>query len=483
MKTKWGGKLNYKFGKNANQFIIIIFILLLFISIILNNDLILKFNFAIILLLICFILLKNNKFLLIITLFSSILSQFLVDEFNLPQVVQYIPDILALFILLKIINQVLKTKKQINNSILKYIIALLFCQIVALILNDYSLLIFIWGCRNLYRFFIVFVGFQYLYTNMDYSKLIKYLKVFVIFQLFVILFQSLRYSDWDYISGFFGHSGTGLMLVYLMFIFCFFLSSYFHKKMNGYSLLLFLLIIFIPLILGSVKAAFFYIPTIIFIMFVFSPVIKKNYKTKIRNVIIISIFIPLFTLMSVTLFLKVFSSNSEFSQISQLYSLKYISSTVASGSYNGDGNSINRLNGVSIINSLILDNAQKKIFGVGIGNASPNKHTILQGNYFKIFSRLNYFWFFIPYFVLENGFLGTSIFFIIMISLFIKCSKIYKKTEIVEEKIFLFAYQGCVISVFLTLIYNSSFNSTQVGYFFWALSGLLINLENKYIKN
>lgn len=474
--------MNHKLGKNANRYILIIFILLLFTSIILNNDIIIKFNSVIIVFLICFLLLKNDKLLLIITLFSSILSQFFVDEFNFPQVFQYVPDILALFVLTKIISEILKTKKAINNSILKYIIALLFCQVVALILNDYSLLIFIWGCRNLYRFFIVFVGFQYLYTNFDYNKLIKYLKLFVIFQLFVIFYQSLRYNDWDYISGFFGHSGTGLMLVYLMFIFCFFLSSFFHKKMNGYSLLIFLIIIFIPLILGSVKAAFFYIPAIIFIMFVFSPVIKKNYKTKIRNIIIVSIFIPLFTLMSVTLFLKVFSSNSEFSKITQLYSLKYISSTVSSGSYNGDGNSINRLNGVSIINSLILDNAQEKIFGVGIGNASPNKHTILQGNYFKIFSRLNYFWFFIPYFVLENGFLGTSIFFMIMISLLIKCSKLYKKTDIVEEKIFLFAYQGCVISVFLTLLYNSSFNSTQVGYFFWALSGLIINLENKYIK-
>lgn len=474
--------MNHKLGKNANRYILIIFILLLFTSIILNNDIIIKFNSVIIVFLICFLLLKNDKLLLIITLFSSILSQFFVDEFNFPQVFQYVPDILALFVLTKIISEILKTKKAINNSILKYIIALLFCQVVALILNDYSLLIFIWGCRNLYRFFIVFVGFQYLYTNFDYNKLIKYLKLFVIFQLFVIFYQSLRYNDWDYISGFFGHSGTGLMLVYLMFIFCFFLSSYFHKKMNGYSLLIFLIIIFIPLILGSVKAAFFYIPAIIFIMFVFSPVIKKNYKTKMRNIIIVSIFIPLFTLMSVTLFLKVFSSNSEFSEITQLYSLKYISSTVSSGSYNGDGNSINRLNGVSIINSLILENAQEKIFGVGIGNASPNKHTILQGNYFKIFSRLNYFWFFIPYFVLENGFLGTAIFFMIMISLLIKCSKLYKKTDIVEEKIFLFAYQGCVISVFLTLLYNSSFNSTQVGYFFWALSGLIINLENKYIR-
>ena len=472
--------MNLKLSKNANLYIIIIFILLLFLSIMLNNDLIIKFNSAIIIFLICILFLKNDKLLLIITLLSSIFSQFFVDEFNLPQVFQYIPDILTLFIFIKILNSMLKFKKRISNSILKYILTLLFCQVISFILNDYSLLTFIWGCRNLYRFFIVFVGFQYLYINIDYTKFIKYLKVFVILQLFVIFYQHLRYDDWDYVSGFFGHSGTGLMLVYLMFILCFFLSSYFHKKMNVYILLTYISIIFIPLILGSVKAAFFYIPSIIFIMFVFSPVYKKNYKNKIKNIIIVSIFIPLFTFMSVTFFLKIFSTNSEFSQINQLFSFNYINSTVDSGSYNGDGYTINRLNGVGIINDLILTNNQKKIFGVGIGNASPNKYSILQGNYYKTFSRLNYFWFFIPYFILENGFLGTLILLFILTILFIKCFKLYKKIQIIEEKIFVFAYEGCIISVILTLLYNSSFNSTQVGYLFWALSGLIIKIENKY---
>lgn len=474
--------MNLKLSENKYYNIGIGYILLLVLSIILKNDLLFKLNCGIVLALPVIVILNNDKLLLIITVVFSILSQFLVDEFRFPSVIQYFPDILAIFILIKIINKLIKTKQKINNSILKYIAALLFVQIISFVINDYSIMPFIWGCRNLYRFFIVFVGFQYLSNFKNYSKITKYLKYFVIIQLCISLLQTRIYSDWDNVSGFFGHSGTGLMLINLMFICSFFLANYFYKKMKLGYLLFFIVIIFTEIILGSVKAAFFYLPGIIVIMFFLSPVLKKNYKIKIRNITIMVIVIPLITLIASSLFLKAFSEDAEFTGIGELYSIDYIDKIANSDSYTGDDKSINRLSGVGTINDLVLDNNYKKIFGVGLGNASPNKYSIFEGKYYEKYSELKYNWFLIPYFVMENGFLGMLIFLIILITLLLKSSRILKVVTNDDEKIFIFAYQGCTIAVLVTLIYNIGFSTPQVGYFFWALSGFIISLENKYRK-
>lgn len=459
------------------------YILLLLLSVLLKNDLLIKFNCGVVVALAVLFILKNEKLLLIMTLVLSILSQFFVDEFNFPQILQYLPDVLAIFVLIKIINKFIKTKEKINNSVLKYIGLMFFLQVLSFIANDYSILIFLWGCRNLYRFFIVFIGVQYLYDFKDYRKITNYLKYFVIVQLFISIYQSRIYSDWDNVSGFFGHKGTGMLLVYLMFACSFFAANYFHNKIKILTFIILVGLILIELILGSVRAAFFYIPALIAIMFILEAVFKRNLKEKIKNIAIICIIVPLIIVIGTTVFLKVFSTKSEFSDIAELYSLNYIEKIASSGSYNSDGKTINRLSGIKTINDLVLDDNYKKIIGVGLGNAAPNKFNVLQGIYYRNFSELNYNWFFVPYYVMENGFLGLIVFLSIIISLLIKGVKIYKRSEDNEEKILIFAYQGCAISILLTLIYNASFNTAQIGYFFWAISGLIISLENKYLKN
>ncbi len=475
---KVGDTMNVKIEKRLKGFIILLYILIFMANVFLGNDILLKFNIIVIAMFFMIILLKSNKILLITTVVLAIFNGFLIQELKVPSSIQYFIDILTVFIFIKILYSLFQYKIKIVNSILIYVLLIFVLQLMALLINNYSTLPFIWGIRNLYRFFIIFVGFQYLDIEIDYSRVMKFFKYLVASELVVVIFQHFKESDFDNISGFFGLKGTGIMLIFLMFICCFWISNYVHKKIKIYELIIFLTIIFAQFILGSVKAAFFYIPSLLYIMIILSVIANRNYKVLLKKVILFSVIIVGMVMVSTTLYLKVFS---DFSSAENLYSKDYLESILVSGSYNSDGNTINRLSGVSTINKLVLKDNTKKIIGVGLGNASPNKYESLQGEYFKKYAALHYIWFFIPYYVLENGFLGLGAFLLIFIIMLFKSFKIYKKVKKEQEKQFVFAYIGCVITVLVTLIYNSALYTVQIGYFFWAISGILIKLENKYI--
>jgi len=469
--------MNIKVKKRLQGLIILIYILIFIANIFLGNDILLKFNIIVAALFFMIFLMKSNKILLITTVLLAIFNGFLIQELHFPSSIQYAVDILTALILIKIIYTIFQRKRSMNNSMLKYIALIFVLQLIALLINNYSTLPFIWGIRNLYRFFIIFVGFQYLEVELDYRKVITFFKYFVIVQLGVIIFQHFKEIDFDNISGFFGIKGTGITLIFLMFICCFWISNYVHKKIKISSLLIFLVLIFAQFILGSVKAAFFYIPILLYIMIILSVITYKNYGVLIKKLIIFTVIIVGLVMVSTTLYLKVFS---DFSSAENLYSKEYLNSILVSGSYNSDGNTINRLSGIGTINELILKDYAKKTIGVGLGNASPNKYESLQGEYYKNYSELNYNWFFIPYYVLEHGFLGLGAFLLLFIVMIFKSFKIYNRVQSEEEKLFVFAYIGCVITVLLTLIYNAALYTVQIGYFFWAISGLIIKLENKY---
>ncbi|HEY5587612.1 MAG TPA: hypothetical protein VIK86_01500 [Candidatus Paceibacterota bacterium] len=467
------------FEKNKKIYLSIIYGLFFYLSIILKIDIVNKFNLLIIVVIAIVILIINDRLLLITTIVVSIFDAFLTFNLNLPQVIQYIPDVLTFLIFIKILYSFLKLKIRITNSILKYIILILLCHLISLVINNYSLVHFSWGIRNIYRYFIIFIGFQYLDIKLDYTSITKYLKYFVILEFIVTLFEYYTITDMDDISGFFGKSGTGLMLIFLMLCSCFFLSYYIHKKMKMYSLIFFLIIIFIQLILGSVKAAFFYIPIMIYIMLILSLFNYNDFKIKRKKIIVVGILIPVMAAISMGFYLKVYS---DFSNVNELFSTEYINKSLY-GSYDSSGGTINRISGISDINNIILTDNFKKTFGVGLGNASPSQNIKLQGEYYKDFYMLNYNWFFIPYYILENGFLGLALFVLILVIMFFKSIKIYKQDITYEDRIFVFAYMGNVICILITLIYNSGFNTVQIGYFFWALSGILIKLENNYKNN
>ncbi|MBU3191230.1 hypothetical protein K9O30_18500 [Clostridium bowmanii] len=467
------------FKENKKKYLIIIYGLIFSISFILNIDFLNIFNLLVILVTAMIILMTNDKILLLTTIFVSVFNAFLIFNLNLPQMIQYIPDALTLLIFIKIIYSFVKYKIRINNSILNIILLILLCHLISFAINNYSLLQFSWGIRNIYRYFIIFVGFQYLDIKVDYSSITKYLKYFVVLEFIVTLFEYYTITDMDNVSGFFGVSGTGLMLIFLMICCCFFLSNYIHKKMKIYSLIFYLIIIFIQLILGSVKAAFFYIPIMIYIMLILSLFNYNEFKIKRKKIITLGILIPIMVAILMGFYLKVYN---DFASVDELFSIEYVNKSLF-GSYDSTRQTVNRISGISDINDIILTDNFKKIFGVGLGNASPSQNISLQGEYYKKYYMLNYYWFFIPYYELENGFLGLALFVLILANMFFKSIKIYKQNITYEDRIFVFAYMGSIICILITLIYNSGFNTIQIGSFFWALSGILIKLENKYKTN
>ncbi|MGV8984103.1 hypothetical protein [Clostridium sp.] len=467
------------FKGNKKIYLIIIYGLIFAISLILNIGFLNIFNLLVILVAAMIILMTNDKILLLTTIFVSVFNSFLTFNLGLPQMIQYIPDALTLLIFVKIIYSFIRFKIRIDNSILKYVLLILLCHLISLAINNYSLLHFSLGIRTIYRYFIIFVGFQYLDTKIEQINITKYLKIFVIFEFIVTLIEYYTITDMDNVSGFFGISGTGLMLIFLMICSCFFLSNYIHKKMKIYSLMFYLIIIFIQLILGSVKAAFFYIPIMVYIMLILSLFNYNEFKIKRKKIITLGILIPVMVAILMGFYLKVYN---DFASVDELFSIEYVNKSLF-GSYDSTRQTVNRVSGIADINELILTDNFKKIFGVGLGNASPSQNINLQGEYYKKYYMLNYNWFFIPYYELENGFLGLALFILILVNLFFKSIKIYKQNITYEDKIFVFAYMGSIICILITLIYNSGFNTIQIGAFFWALSGILIKLENKYKTN
>ena len=436
-----------------------------------NNLPLAGLSFAAILIIGCIFLLILDKPLLVIytQLIFCCFMRFLISHLYFPDFIKYFTDFLTVVLFVQIVLQFNKTKTLNIRKPLFFIILFLIFGIFSTAYNGTSLIFFFWGIRVYFKFFIFFLACTIFLKKKDINSLANFLlkilplhAALVIFQFFI-----LGYND-DNVGGLFGSQKgcNSEMNLYLTAVATITIVFYVYKKIEFKEFTFNSIVICGIAAISELKIIFIiYLFVLLIIIFLSFPN-KRAIKISIVGVFILLISIPYFMYLYpnwAEVFTDIERTRYEF------FEIRY-----------AGGNSLQRLTAGAYISQNLLTTPMKKLFGIGLGNASVFLN--VSSSFFSRYEELRYYWFVYSLMLIEIGIVGLITYCLFFLSIIYESIRIKKK--LMEENI-LYCYISLIISiiVFPLLIYNPSMNMEGALIFFFALSFPFIMEKEIYEKS
>ncbi len=396
---------------------------------------------------------KNVIFLMI----YMMIINYTCEYFHITSTIRYLSDIIVSLLLIHDINKLslISLNKELK-PFLKVIILLFVATFLGYIINFYSPMLYLWGIRNLFRFFITFFSTIILFQISDIKKVNKIINIIFWINIVVVFYQYLVLGYWaDRIGGTFrladkgGNAGLLLLLILENINIT---SKYLNKEIK---LPYFLTIVFLSMVIGAIAElkAFF----VIFVLIIFMSLIlnKKSFKTIIFTLLtIIALCIGILTLSYIA------------PRSAETLKLDNMKEYLAGESHGySSKNDVSRGRAFIQINEWFFkDSLIKKLFGFGLGNCDVSSISFFCSDFYLKYKNLNYIWFMHAMLYIETGFIG----YIIYICFFILCIfKYFKLRKIDKDKksIFNSAIILALVCILLTW-YNAALRN-DVSYFIY----------------
>lgn len=339
---------------------------------------------------------RQNEVVVLYIFLVPFLFAMLTELLHLPSLVKYTVDLAWLFILL---TMVIKKKYPIPReaNILKvWVIAFFIYCVCNYILHYQSLLYFVWGLRNNFRFFVFFLACIY-YLNCDtiddlfiFINKIYYVHIAIV----LVQFFFLDYSQ-DYLGGIFGtQSGcNGWMNAFYVIVVTYSLLRYLNKECSAKSCIINCGMALATAAMAELK--FFFAE---FIIILILTILLTDFTWKKVGIIVGAI---LGLILSVNLLLSVFPQ-----WIGAMSVQGFLSIAASDAGYTTSGD-MNRLTFMSMSNDLYLRTPFQKLFGLGLGNCDySDAISLLTTSFYKENRWTHYTWFSLAFMYLENGLIG-----------------------------------------------------------------------------
>jgi len=395
---------------------------------------------------------SQPEWALIIVLLMPIFSGALIDILHFPSGVKYFIDIsLILLIVLSIINLVKKKVVLIKEVrfITVWILLFLVLTLIVYMARYQSLLYYIWGVRNNFRYYMAFLACILFFEKADIDKFLKFFDVFFwcnsAFCLIQFLFFDIR---GDYLGGFFGlEKGCNAYLNIFMIIITTKAIVFCLNKKEGVWLCISKCSVGL-LVAALAEIKFFFVEFLVIL--VIASVITQ---ISLRKIIILVVGL-LAIMVAASILITLFPHFANF------LSIDFIIDSTSTGGYSAAGQ-LNRLTTIPTISKKILTTPSLKWFGLGLGNCDTSNFEFLKTPFYYNYIHLRYNWFSSSFIYLETGFIGLILFFGFFLILGVKSFIMSKKDNAVKEygQIALIAAVLCI----MLGIYDSSLR-TEAGY-------------------
>ncbi len=393
----------------------------------------------------------------------------LIDFFNLSDNVRFISDLCIVLVLFFVLsNKEIFIKNQNIKKFLIYIGVFILYVFINYIFNFQSPFYFIWGFRNNFRFYFVFLIYAMLCTEYDAERMLKSLDVIFWIHIAITLFQFfvLGYNQ-DYLGGIFGVDRGCNSHVNIFF--CVIITKsmiYFLNKKE--SLLHFILKTFATMLVSAMaELKFFYFE---FVLIVLIATVLTKFTWRKLLVVLFSFFAVLIGIFAVSYF---------FPNFANFFSIQFIIDNATSVTGYTNSSDLNRLTAIPVISRNILDTPIEKMFGLGLGNCDLSSLELLNTPFYETYSFLNYNWFSVAFLYLEIGFVGLLIFLAFFVFCIILVYRQLKKGASKNEYCQMAILMG-VLAIAIT-IYNSSMRSESafLAYFILALPFISKGVTNE----
>ena len=408
---------------------------------------------------------KKPSKMLFLEFYLCLFSFSLITNLKAPSFIYYFMDLNNIIILMLILLKI-KEKKTITKYgfyILILVILFLGLGLIISLANKNNIALIIWSFRSYTRFMILFMGVVYFWKEEYSTKVLKSFFPILIVNTVVSLYQY-RFSNYstDCIGGIFGNNYgvNGYSIFFFMIAMLYYIDSYINNTEKLYKLIISMICIFASVIIADLKVFYF-----IFIIELIA--IMKLNKIRIKNILLLLIIISMSGIIY-NVCLSVYNSTN-------IFNLKYINKYLTESSYSYSESSINRTDGIKIINRLLNFSDFQKFFGCGLGAGEYNAY--FQSPIYTEYSQTHYYWFLYAWLYLETGYVGLFIYSMILVTMLFQlyvCSRKKKKIPL-NTKIGI----SILPALLLMTIYSSALKTDSAYIIFFFLGIAYKNILNR----
>ncbi|MHA1381407.1 MAG: O-antigen polymerase [Candidatus Helarchaeota archaeon] len=410
------------------------------------------------------------------TIYLLILSIMFIDWLSeklliLPRHITWIPELISSVVLLFILF-----KSSINKRIpmkAPYILIYVFIILtfIGIVLNNVGLPIAIAGIRNHLKFIPFFLlPFYFNFSNQFMNKFFKVIMFFAFLQCPVAILQRILYqtASGDPVGGTLGAFSSGTLSVFCSMIIIFWTVYYFKLSMRTRNYILGLIALMIPMSLNETKITLFLIPIILISIYLFIPESKLKFKSIVFIGVIVVSLLGIYRVIYNNYYGRSSRKIENYilkpeKSLEYIYYRKYLE--------NGE---LNRIPKIIFAYENVNRNISHFLFGVGAGNASDSFFSNSVGYYYSKYMELRIDGVFAGYMIWEYGFLGTALFFLIIMILFKKSYDMKRLKGI--NGVIASGFLGMSIIIFISTFYFDALRLNIFGYMYWFVAGYLMNL-------
>lgn len=388
----------------------------------------------------------------------------LIELLHLPAAIKYTCDIAWLFLLVLIFLQ--RTPRTMEQKICRWFIVLFFLYtLVGYVFNIQSVLYYLWGARNNFRFYVAFLAFIYFLKERHIEEYLGLFDKLFWLNAAVCMVQFLFFGKrQDYLGGIFGaqrgcNSSLNIFFVIMT------IKSILMYLNNRKGLAACVAECGTALLLSALaELKFFYIE---FAVIAICAVLLTRFTWKKVMIIAGSLVGVVVTTQLLT---------SLFPEFEGIFSLEVLLAAASSTSgYTGTGD-MNRLTAISMISDRFLKTPWEQLIGMGLGNCETASFSFLTTPFYLRYNHLNYTWISTAFTFLETGYLGLGFFYGFFVLIYWLRGRIGKFGD--YDRVYCQMSAIAAVCGIMIGIYNSSLR-TEAGYMLYFVLAFPLILQNK----
>ena len=413
----------------------------------------------------------------ILLLYWSIIMPILTGLAYVPSAFKYGADILWIGLVLCSLRKGRLTIRKNMKAMVILVVFMFAYAVLTYCLNFQSVFYFVWGFRNLFRFYIAFFSYTNLMNERNAEKWFSFVDILfgvnVILSVIQFVFFGVRQ---DYLGGVFGTGGgtNGYTIALLCIVVVRHMCLAFELREGLWKCMWICTASLLVAAMAELKVFF----VLLVMILVVTAVLTKFSFKKVALMILASAaaFVGAQILVYWFGFQNFFSING----VIEL-------ATRASYSHSTAGD-INRLSAIPTLNRLVLKAPIQRWLGLGLGNCDTSSFAIFNTPFYAKYSHLHYTWFAAPKIYLEMGYVGLTLYIMFFVQCLRQAYNVFSKN--IGNR--LYCQMAMVIAIIccVLLFYNASliYEAAYMLYFVLALPFLFhpdkkASLANKTTKD
>lgn len=383
-------------------------------------------------------------------------SQALITILGAPSLIMYLGDVCNVIVLLHLINQrkifvLRRSMLQITGCIFAFFLT----GIATALLNGVGFHLILWSLRNYLRFIVFGIGIITYWNDIYTTKILNSLFPILIINAAASIFQYSRHiysADWigGVLGNYYGVNSYSIMLFLISS--AYYVDAFINNKEKVYKVFLAVISIFVCVVLADLKVFYF-------LFIIEAVVVMQQNQIGGRTIVL---FIAGSFLAAILYFVCLSVYNMQ-----NIFDINYIMFYLTESSYSYSTTSINRTDGIPIINRVLNFTKGQQIFGLGLGAGEYN--SFFSSDIYNKYGSMHYIWFLYAWLYLENGYVGIVLFFLMLTFLLVYIWRNKGQTPSSIQK------TGCamLIVAYILTFYSPSLRNDSA-YIFYMIIGIAI---------